>query len=96
MVRERKKRLASGRRLLAFVVVVGITALFILHVGVNMAILASETRINELKRERESMEAEIKRLEIDCARLHKPSRIQAIAQKKLGLDMPFGAPRRLF
>ena len=71
--------------------------LFLLsYLGIQMFILSLEEQVREIRKERVVLEREIKNLEIKVADLRKGSRIKKIAQERLGMELPVGAPETLF
>lgn len=83
-------------RLCAYLLILTVTALLVLHVGAQMLILSIGRDIQKTRAERARIEAEISTLELRVADLGKGSRIKRIAIEHLGMTLPVGAPQKLF
>ena len=93
---KKKKRISNISRLKLFLGVVGVILYLIFHVSMQMFILSLENQVNEIRKEYGNLKIELKNLELEVTVLRKGSRIKKIAQEKLGMEMPVGAPSPLF
>jgi cell division protein FtsL len=89
-------RSSGKKRIVFYVLVVGITSLLVLHVGAQMYILTLGGEIQEIRRERAAIEADIRTQDLRIADLRKGSRIKQIARDRLGMEFPVGPPKKLF
>ena len=66
------------------------------YLGIQMSILSLEDQVLRIRNQREMLEMEVKNLEVRAADLRKGSRIKKIAHERLGMEIPEGAPEKLF
>jgi len=96
MPRVRPRSMKNNIKVRVYLIIVTVTVFFILHLSAHVFVLSLQDRVTTCRNERINTENEIKNLEIEVAGLKKGSRIIAIATEHLGLEMPVGAPEKLF
>jgi len=87
---------ARRNRITFYVLILTITIILVLKVGAQTYILSLGGEIQQVRKEKQDIGEEIKDLERQVAELNKGSRIKMIAQDRLGMIIPVGAPRKLF
>lgn len=93
---DRKKHKVKTSRLRFYFSALGIILFLLFYVGLQMTILSLEGQVRSAKKKRIVLERDIENYEIKTAELRKGSRIKRIAQERLGMEMPLGAPETLF
>jgi len=94
---NRTFRLRTVRsRLKLYLLVFGVLVFTLFYVGIQMYILSLEDRVRALMRTRETMENELKSVEVGVAELRRAGRIKRISRDELGMYVPEGAPKQLY
>ena len=87
---------SSSTRLMFIGCALAVTILMIANVGMQMYVLSLENGIRAIRQEQGRATAKIQSCELKIAALKKGSRIKAIASDTLGMEVPEGAPEKLF
>ncbi len=93
---NRKKNKEKKGRLRLYLSALGIILFLLFYVGLQMTILSLEEQVRSTRKKRIVLERDIENYEIKTAELRKGSRIKRIAQERLDMEMPLGAPETLF
>ncbi|MCE5250752.1 hypothetical protein LLG96_11090 [bacterium] len=96
MRRMKPVKVRGNRRIRVYLWVFAITVFLLFYLSANLVILTLEKKVWEVRKKNEEVALEISHLEFDVAGLKKGSRIKKIAHEQLGLEMPEGAPEKLF
>jgi len=83
-------------RLIFCLLIFAATLLAVLFVSEDVYILSLGKEIQKIKKDRATLDIENVSLKLKVAELRKGSRIKQIARDNLGMEMPVGAPRKLF
>jgi len=89
-------RLKENKRLKAYLGVFCVTVFLLFYLSAHVVILSLEEKVRTVQKKQSEVTGEITTLEIEIAGLKKGSRIKKIAHECLGLEMPVGAPAKLF
>ena len=83
-------------RLIFCLLVLAFTILAVVFISEDAYILSLGREIQNIKKRRIELETENVTLKLKVAELRKGSRIKQIAHDNLGMELPVGAPRKLF
>jgi len=90
---ERGKMFRGGR---IFLWIAAGTVLLLVYVTEQLCIITLEKNVLELRKNRVQLETRLTSLGIEAAQLRRGGRIKMIAQERLGMTVPVGAPEKLF
>ena len=79
-----------------YIFIVLSTVILSLYVSEQVYIFALEKKVYELQKQYAELTSEMNNLKIKAAELRSGMRIKQIAREDLGMNMPEGAPVRLF
>ena len=96
MRRVKPKSIRRRSRLRLYGSVFGVTIFLLFYLSAHVVIISLGDNVQDCRREYAALEGEINNLEIEVAGLKKGSRIIPIARDDLGLEMPVGAPEKLY
>ena len=90
---ERGKVFRRGK---IFLLIITVTILLLIYVTEQLSIITLEKKVLELRKDRVQLETQLTSLGIEAAQLRRGVRIKMIAQDRLGMTVPEGAPEKLF
>ncbi|MFC1607529.1 hypothetical protein ACFL47_06115 [Candidatus Latescibacterota bacterium] len=96
MRRVKPKSIRRRNKMKLYGAVFGITIFLLFYLSAHVLIISLGDSVQENRRRYTLLTDEINNLEIEVAGLRMGSRIIAIARDDLGLEMPVGAPEKLF
>ena len=96
MQRIRPRRIKQHNRIWLYMSITGVTVFLLIYLSAHVFILSLEETIIEFQNKQAEINIDVTNLEIEVAGLKKGSRIKKIAREQLGLNMPVGAPEKLF
>ena len=96
MQRVTPRKVRRSNRLYIYLSVTGVTVFLLFYLSAYVFILSIKESIRELQRQQAEITIDTTNLENEVAELKKGSRIKKIAREQLGLQMPVGAPEKLF
>ena len=79
-----------------YLAIIIVTLILILYTSGQVYIVTIEKNIIEIRKEHTSLKTQIDNLKIEDASLRKGSRIIKFAQEYLDMNVPEGAPKKLF